>query len=68
VAAVVTVLRADETVESILAERHDDGRFYALTDLYLGDIATVLPGGVTDIYGEVNGSGSPSVAGTRTPL
>jgi hypothetical protein len=63
--ATVTVTRADGSVSSFVATPGDDGRFHAATDLYNGDVASVLPGAVIDNYGESNATGA-STDGTRT--
>jgi len=64
----VTVTRADGSTEVITAQRGEDGRWYAPTDLYEGDRAEVAAGGAADNYGERNGQASASVVGTREPV
>jgi hypothetical protein len=53
VAAVVTVTRADGTVDQVPA-RHADGRWTAPAALQPGDRAVVAPGGVRDEHGNTN--------------
>lgn len=65
VEVVVTVTRADGTTEQVTAQRAEDGRWYATTDLYIGDRAEVAPGGATDNYGERNSQSSGTIEGTR---
>lgn len=55
VSAVVTVTRADGTVEQIPAALAG-GRWVADTSLLAGDTAVVAAGGVRDAYGETNGT------------
>ena len=52
--AVVTVTRADGTVEQVPAT-FVDGRWVAVTGLAAGDSAVVAAGAVRDAYGETNG-------------
>lgn len=61
----VTITRADGTTEQVSARRGEDGRWYAATDLYLGDRAQVESGAARDNYGERNSEASGSVEGTR---
>ncbi|MDQ3962728.1 MAG: hypothetical protein M3277_02285 [Actinomycetota bacterium] len=61
----VTVSRADGTTERISAERGPDGRWYAATDLYVGDRAQVEALAARDNYGEQNRDPSATVEGTR---
>jgi hypothetical protein len=63
--AVVHVERADGSIEYVVAELHDDGRYYAPTDLHLGDEAVVPYGGVFDSYHETNSVISNFVMGTN---
>ena len=53
--AVVTVTRADGSVNRVAAVQRD-GRWYAATRLRAGDTAVVPAGGVRDANGEVNGT------------
>ena len=55
VSAVVTVTRADASVEQVPAALVD-GRWVADTSLLPGDTAAVAVGGVRDAYGETNGT------------
>lgn len=55
VSAVVTVTRADGTVEQVPAALVD-GRWVADTNLLAGDSAVVAAGAVRDSYGETNGT------------
>ena len=60
--ATLTAERADGTTETVEATR-DGQRWHAAVTLYEGDRAYVASGGVTDEYGERNGSGSGEVTG-----
>ncbi len=62
---IVTVTRADGTIELIAAQRGAEGRWYAPTDLYAGDRAEVAAGSALDSYGERNTQPSSPVEGTR---
>jgi len=63
--AAVTVVRADQSTEQVMAARGEDGRWHAPADLFEGDVAFVDRGGVVDTYGEINGNKSGEVAGIR---
>ena len=53
--AVVTVTRADGSVDKVAATQRD-GRWYAATALRAGDRAVIAPAGIRDANGEVNGT------------
>ena len=61
--ALVTVARLDGSIETVTAERRD-GRWFADVVLYEGDRAYVEAGGVTDRFGDLNGTASGVVVGT----
>ena len=64
---IVDVTRADGTTEQVEARRGEDGRWYAPTDLYVGDRAVVATGSASDNYGETNSEPSRTIEGDRQP-
>jgi hypothetical protein len=60
---VVTVTRADGTVEHVPATPLGDGRWQAPAGLGAGDSAVVAAGGVVDRWGNTNGEASAPLAG-----